>query len=190
MYLPEVYVGLGGNIGDSCTILEWAIEKIALLPGVYNITVSRFYYTTPVSSIPQDPYINAVCYFKTSDSAHTLLKQLQDIEKSLGKVEKLKEAPRIIDIDILFYGVETFNEVDLQIPHPRWSERLFVVAPLADLTAHVFIPDAKNPKTIAHFDVRKYLQNFPNIHQEVVTPMRNLCRQYDSKNSPLARVSR
>lgn len=170
MYLQEVFVGLGGNIGDSVAILKKAIEKIALLPPIHEITVSRFFSTTPVSSIPQNFYINAVCRFKTSFTAQELLKQLQDIEKSLGKKEKRKDAPRIIDLDILFYGTETFNEPDLQIPHPNWHERLFVVAPLADLVTNLYIPDLKNPGSIVQFDVRKYLRDFPNIHQETITP--------------------
>lgn len=177
MYLQEVYVGLGGNMGDSCAILNAALEKIAALPAIYDLTISRFYRTTPVSPIPQPLYINAVCRFKTSFTARELLRQLQDIEKSLGKMEKIKSAPRIIDLDILFYGIETYNEPDLQIPHPRWSERLFVVAPLADLVTHLNIPDPKNPKLIVQFDMRKYLQDFPNIHQEkIVEISRNLCK--------------
>lgn len=188
MYLPQVYVGLGGNIGDSCTILGQAIEKIALLENVYNLKVSRFFCTTPVSSIPQESYVNAVCSFNTNYSARDLLKELQHIEKILGKKEKRKEAPRIIDLDILFYGVEIYQELELEIPHPRWSERLFVVAPLADLEEHLLIPDLKKPNSIVLFDVRKYLQNFPNIHDETVTPIpeRNLCIQCNSKNSALA----
>lgn len=193
MYLPEVYVGLGGNIGDSYAILQKAIEKMAMLPAVHQLSVSRFYCTTPVSPIPQDPYINAVCRFKSSLTARELLIQLQHIEKDLGKKEKLKEAPRVIDLDILFYGSEIYNEPDLQIPHPRWSERLFVIAPLADLTSHLCIPDPKNPKIDVHFDIHKYLKDFPNIHQETVTPipeiLRNLCKQYDLKNSLLAKAS-
>jgi 2-amino-4-hydroxy-6-hydroxymethyldihydropteridine diphosphokinase len=181
MYLPQVYVALGGNIGDSYSILGQAIEKISLLDDLYNLNVSRFYSTTPVSALPQDSYINAVCSFNTGYTARTLLKKLQEIEKTLGKKEKLKEAPRIIDLDILFYGVEIYKDYDLEIPHPRWSERLFVVAPLADLVDQLLIPDTKNSNTIVLFDVRKYLQNFPNIHEETVTPitenLRRICTQ-------------
>lgn len=171
MYLTEVYIGLGGNIGDSYAILNKAIEKIASIQGIYNVNVSRFYRATPVSSIPQDPFVNAVCHFKTSFSARELLEQLQQVEKSLGKMEKQKDAPRIIDVDILFFGSETYEEADLKIPHPHWHERLFVIAPLADLTPDLYVPNPKNPKSIIHFDVRKYLEEFPNIHHEIVTPI-------------------
>ncbi len=171
MYLPLVFVGLGANIGDSLTYINRALEKIARLPNIQDLRVSRFYSTTPVSSIPQDPYINAACCFTTAFSARELLYQLQDIEKSLGKTQKIKDAPRVIDLDILFYGLETYHEPDLQVPHPHWSKRLFVLAPLADLVTHLQIPDPKNPPSIISFDVQTYLQNFPNIHHEKVVPI-------------------
>lgn len=193
MYLKEVYVGLGGNIGDSCAILWKAIQMMAELPEIQELAISRFYCTTPVSPIPQDPYINAVCRFRTSYSMRKLLQHLQKIEKDLGKIEKLKEAPRIIDLDILFYDSETCNEIDLQIPHPRWRERLFVIAPLADLTNQLCLPDPNDSKKTVQFDVQRYLQEFPNVHDESVAPLpeilRNLCKPSDLKNSPLAKVS-
>lgn len=170
MYLPEVYVGLGGNIGDSFSILCKAIEEIANLPLVYDLSTSQFYRTSPVSLIPQDPYINAVCRFKTHFTIRELFKHLQNIEYNLGKKKKLKDAPRIIDLDILFFGKDTCEEPDLQIPHPRWSERLFVLIPLANLVTNLSIPDPKNPCKVIQFDVQKYLEDFPNVNQEVVTP--------------------
>ncbi len=194
MYLPEVYVGLGGNIGDSYSILGSALEKIAQLPSIHHLNVSRFYCTTPVSPIPQNSFINAVCHFKTSLTPQELLQQLQEIEESLGKREKIKEAPRIIDLDILFYGLETIDTLELQIPHPRWSERLFVVAPLADLITSLRIPDPENSTSIVSIDIQKYLQNFPNIHHETVTPipeiLRKLCTMSNLKSFPLAKASR
>lgn len=191
MSLSEVYVGLGGNIGDSCTILKQAVQHLALLPSIEDLEVSRYYSTTPVSSIPQAPYVNAVCRFKTKLTPRELLFQLQKIETNLGKKEKRKEAPRIIDLDILFYGQEVCNDWDLKIPHPHWKERLFVLAPLADLVSHLMIPDSSTCPRLKLFDVKEYLQAFPNIHQEKVTPLseiiRSLCIQYNSENSLLVK---
>ncbi len=171
MYLPQVYVGLGGNIGDSRQILNQAIQKLINLPHVIDLNVSRFYKTSPVSHISQSFYINAACCFKTSWTAQELLSQLQEIERILGREKKIKDAPRVIDLDILFYGQESINEAHLKIPHPRWSERLFVVTPLADLTDILSIPDPMNPKSILQIDLKKYLKNFPNIHHETVIPL-------------------
>lgn len=196
MYPNEVFVGLGGNIGDSYRILCQTLEKIAAHPKIFDLKTSRFYCTTPVSTIPQDPYINAVCQFKTTLTLRELLSSLQDIEKKMGKKEKVKEAPRIIDLDILFFGLEACHEQDLQVPHLRWRERLFVIAPLADLIETIRFPDTFIPDLIHQVNLQEYLQNFPNIHQETVTPisktqdkiLRNLCTQYDLKSFPLAKA--
>lgn len=192
MYPKKVYVGLGGNIGDSYSILNQALQKIAELPSIDDLKISRFFSTTPVSSIPQKSYVNAVCSFNTIFSARTLLLHLQRIEIEIGKEKKLKEAPRTIDLDILFFGTEQYDEPDLQIPHPRWSERLFVVTPLADLIDDIYYPKI-NQDQLQHLNLKDYLKNFPNIHQETVTPiseiLRNLCIQYDLKNSLLVKAN-
>jgi 2-amino-4-hydroxy-6-hydroxymethyldihydropteridine diphosphokinase len=130
----DVYLSLGGNIGDRQGTLQRALMRIESLPEVREMRVSSFYETSPVGGIPQADYLNVVCYFKTGMDVRSLLRNLQTIEKSLGKGPKPKNHPRIIDIDILFYGNESFQEDDLEIPHPRWRERLFVIVPLLDLT--------------------------------------------------------
>lgn len=135
-----VYLGLGGNIGDTSSIFNHTLSLISDLPGVKNLEASSFYKTAPVSDIPQPDYLNAVCRFKTRLNARQLLGLLQTIEKSQGKFPKPKNVPRIIDIDILFFGTESHASPDLEIPHPRWSERLFVVVPLLDLTSSIAIP--------------------------------------------------
>lgn len=158
----QVYLGLGGNERESLTLIREALKQIERLDGVYALRYSRFYRTRPVSPIPQEKYINAVCCLKTAMDAHTLLAHLQKIECALGKVSKPKEAPRPIDIDILFYGHEAINDDQLTVPHPRWQERLFVLAPLTDLTTEISLPNQKKCNLI------DYLQQFPNPHQETV----------------------
>lgn len=134
-----VYLGLGGNIGDSCAILQSGIAKISSIEGVSDVITSSFYQTTPVSDLEQPDYINAVCRCKTTLSPQDLFAHLQEIERSLGKSPKPKNAPRIIDIDLLFFGTEPFNGHGLKIPHPRWQERLFVLIPLLELTENIMI---------------------------------------------------
>jgi len=158
----QVYLGLGGNERESLTLIREALKQIERLKGVHSLRYSRFYRTRPVSPIPQEKYINAVCCLETTMDAHTLLKQLQKIECSLGKIPKPKEAPRPIDIDILFYGHEKINDDRLTVPHPLWQERLFVLAPLNDLTDEISLPDQKKCNLI------EYLQQFPNHHLETV----------------------
>jgi len=165
MDVEEVYVGLGGNIGDSVGILQHALDKMASLPGIYDLKASSFYVTTPVSEIPQRYYVNAVCRFSTKLAAHDLLKQLQQIEIALSKTPKAKNAPRIIDLDILLFRSEIHKTPDLEIPHPRWKERLFVLKPLAELVDKLPVP---NTAGICHCSIQELLKSFPNIHEETV----------------------
>lgn len=158
----QVYLGLGGNECESLVLIRQALKHIERLNGVSSLRCSRFYRTSPVSPIPQEKYINAVCRLETTMDAHTLFSHLQNIETHLGKLPKPKEAPRPIDIDILFYGSEKIEDAELTIPHPRWQERLFVLAPLTDLTDEIALPDQMKCNLV------DYLQNFPNKHQEAV----------------------
>lgn len=141
MPLTDVYIGLGGNIADSYSILKESLIRLQTLEGIDELRVSNFYITTPVSSIPQENYLNAVCYFKTTLAAPELLKKLQQIETALGKIPKPKDAPRPIDIDILLFGLEVHQTKELEIPHPHWMKRLFVLVPLSDLIEDLVIPD-------------------------------------------------
>lgn len=163
MDLKEVYVGLGGNDEKAYNTLNEALRLLKEQPHIENLEVSRFYRTSPVSPIPQNDFINAVCRFKTNLAPHVLLKILQEIECKLGKVPKPKDAPRPIDCDLLFYGQESISSPALDVPHPRWRERLFVLTPLADLTDEINIPGLLKP-----IDLKKELKNFSNTHNENV----------------------
>lgn len=121
-------------------MLQQALDQIAALPEMKEFKVSFFYETSPVSDIPQSDYLNAVCCFKTGLNPQSLFAALKDIEISLGKETKPKNAPRVIDIDLLFFGFESYQEEDLEIPHPRWQERLFVIVPLLDLISAITVP--------------------------------------------------
>jgi 2-amino-4-hydroxy-6-hydroxymethyldihydropteridine diphosphokinase len=169
MQLTDVYLGLGGNIGNTPSLLHHALQYIQTLPYIYNLRSSRFYLTSPVSQIPQKPYINAVCHFQTQLSARQLLEYLQHIEISLGKTPKPKNAPRPIDLDILLFGLEIHQDNDLEIPHPRWMDRLFVLTPLSDLASTLIVPDPCNQEGRRKIDILQRIQSFPNIHKERVS---------------------
>lgn len=164
--LIQVYVALGGNIGDTQSILTQALQQISALPNVQHLECSRFYRTPPVSPIPQASYINAVCRFQTSLSAKELLHALQRIETALGKVPKAKEAPRCIDLDILFFGAELHRDAELVIPHPRWRERLFVLLPLLDLTTTIELNDGED-----NLDIASLLKGFSKIDRSKIVPL-------------------
>lgn len=163
MDLSEAYVGLGGNLGNAHhTILE-ALHLLKKNFSVRNLKASSFYKTSPVSVLPQNDYVNAVCKFETSLTPHALLKVLQDIEKRLGKEPKPKCAPRLIDCDILFFGNQSVSTPELEIPHPRWRERLFVLIPLFELTKTVRLPERNDL-----IDLQAELDAFRNHNNESV----------------------
>jgi 2-amino-4-hydroxy-6-hydroxymethyldihydropteridine diphosphokinase len=133
----RVYLGLGGNIGDVRATFDLALEEINSHPKISNLKISQFYQTAAVSDIPQADYLNGACCFDTALSPKELFLFLQEIETKLGKIPKEKNAPRKIDLDILFFGELLYSDGNLEIPHPRWKERLFVLIPLMDLTSNL-----------------------------------------------------
>lgn len=163
--LKEVYVALGGNIGDVSDVLHKALKKLEDAPEISGLKTSRFYKTTPVSDLPQEPYVNAVCSFKTTCSAQELLKLLQELEVYFGKTAKPKNHPRKIDLDILFFSQESFKSEKLEIPHPRWQERLFVLIPLSDLITEIYVPEGDK---IVKKEISTMLKEFSNINNEMV----------------------
>ncbi len=141
-----VYLSLGGNEGDVLSSLQQALTLLSLEKEIFLLKYSHFYRTAPIHTNSLCWFVNAVCSFQTSLSPNEVFKITQAIEKLLGKVPKPKNASRPIDIDILFYGDQTLQERELEIPHPRWKERLFVLIPLADLTKKILIRQLTNSK--------------------------------------------
>lgn len=163
----RVYVGIGSNLGNSRAQVEAALDKIRSLPKITEFKASRLFQTSPVSQIPQEDYINAVCTFMSPFSPEDLLEKLQAIETALGKVPKERDAPRKMDLDILFYGTIYCSKDKLQIPHPRWKGRLFVLAPLLDLTETITYPIDKEGH-LETLDLVELLKTFPNQYGERV----------------------
>lgn len=141
--MREVYLGLGGNEGIVLPRLQQALKLLSCQSGIANMKNSHFYRSAPLQVDSPQWFVNAVCSFQTFLAPNEIFKITQAIETKLGKVAKPKNASRPIDIDILFYGEQTFQEDDLEIPHPRWKERLFVLLPLADLTHQVILHGVK-----------------------------------------------
>lgn len=135
-----VYLSLGSNLGCSIATVQRALYAIKALPAIHSFQASHLYRTSPLSPLPQPDFINAACRFETSLTPSTLYASLHQIELELGKVAKPKEAPRIIDIDILLFGTLFIETPGLLIPHPHWQKRLFVLLPLLDLTKSITYP--------------------------------------------------
>lgn len=160
MTAVEAYLGLGGNIGDTHHILLQALNRIEALPGVSDLECAPFYRSSPVSDIPQDPYINTVCRVRVTTDYHPLMEGIQSIEKDYGRDRSQKNAPRVLDIDLLFFGTQSIDEGDLTVPHPRWRERLFVLVPLADLTSQIVLPDG------SCVQLTRMIEEFPDAEQQ------------------------
>lgn len=128
----SLIIATGSNIGDSLQHLEEA--KQILSQKFELIAASRVYVSKAVDYENQPDFFNQVLEFRIPAlSPHQVMNELLAIEKSLGRNRNIPKGPRTIDLDIIFWGLDTINEPALTIPHPRWSERSFVVKPLQEL---------------------------------------------------------
>ncbi len=129
----SVIIGLGSNIGDKGGNLKEAIERIATFRGTTIEKVSSFYKTDPVGYLEQDWFVNAVVKVLTNMAPPEMLHALLEIESVLGRVRDKRWGPRIIDIDILFFGNEIITQNHLIIPHRQLHRRKFVLKPLKEI---------------------------------------------------------
>jgi 2-amino-4-hydroxy-6-hydroxymethyldihydropteridine diphosphokinase len=138
MEKSNVFLALGSNMGDRKALIEEAIER--LQPDVELVQLSPLYETEPVGYRDQEWFVNAVGLFRTSLSPQALLEKCLAVEASLKRVRTIKNGPRTIDIDIVFYGEAIIDEPGLHIPHPRMHERRFVLQPLTDIAPNAVHP--------------------------------------------------
>jgi|HubBroStandDraft_6_1064221.scaffolds.fasta_scaffold92184_4 2-amino-4-hydroxy-6-hydroxymethyldihydropteridine diphosphokinase len=144
--MTGIYLSLGSNIGERAENIARAIAELARF-GVRVVKRSALYETEPVEFLAQDWFLNCVVEVDTELSPGELMRALLEIERGMGRERVLPKGPRIIDMDILLYGARVVRETDLEIPHPRMTERRFVLVPLAEIAAGVVHPVLK--QTIA-----------------------------------------
>ncbi len=138
-----VYLALGANLGDRQGNLLRAIQSIRAFASVEK--VSSFYETTPVGYLDQPDFLNMAIQISTQLDPVALIGSLKYIEKQIGRKTSFRNAPRPIDIDILLYDDLILETEKLSIPHPRMSERAFVLAPLAEIAPQAIHPVLKRP---------------------------------------------
>jgi 2-amino-4-hydroxy-6-hydroxymethyldihydropteridine diphosphokinase len=131
--LVRVAIALGSNLGDRDAFLRAAAG--ALARDVTGLRLSSFHETEPVGVGPQPAFLNAAAVGETALSPQDLLSRLLEIERQLGRVRPYPGAPRTLDLDLILYDGSVIDEPHLIVPHPRFRERRFVLAPLAELAA-------------------------------------------------------
>jgi 2-amino-4-hydroxy-6-hydroxymethyldihydropteridine diphosphokinase len=144
-------LGLGANLGDATATLAAAVELIGELDGVTIEEVSSVYETPPwpppddPRHVPQDPYLNLVVRARTRLAPESLLVQLLELEALLGRDRSVEQrwGPRPIDIDLLVLGDEVRDTDGLTLPHPRLSERAFVLVPALEVWPGGTLPDGR-----------------------------------------------
>lgn len=134
------YLSLGSNIGDRENWLKEAVRELEQTSRIRVEKVSSIYETDPVGFTEQAPFLNMAVKVSTSLTARELLDRCLEIEEEMGRVREIRWGPRKIDLDILLYNNENIEMEDLRIPHPRMTERAFVLVPLLEIDGKVRLP--------------------------------------------------
>jgi 2-amino-4-hydroxy-6-hydroxymethyldihydropteridine diphosphokinase len=134
-------IALGSNLGDRHAHLDFAITKLA--PILHDLNVSSYHETEPVGvSSPQPRFLNAAAVGAASMTPRALLHALLAIERARDRQRPYVNAPRTLDLDLILFGDAVIDEPDLQVPHPRFRERRFVLDALAEIA-----PSLRDPVT-------------------------------------------
>jgi len=171
--VPTFYVALGANlpspVGPPAATLSAAVRQLGALGNVKQ--QSSVYRTEPVGFADQPFFLNAVVALETDLEPRTLLNKLLTIEKEFGRDRSagIPNGPRTLDLDILLSGGIELNEPGLELPHPRMSERGFVLVPFAEIAPHLLIPGSG--KTVA--ELLHTLQTTRKGDIDAVVPIKN-----------------
>jgi 2-amino-4-hydroxy-6-hydroxymethyldihydropteridine diphosphokinase len=171
--MHTAYIALGANLpsptGSPAATLAAAVQRLGSLGNVQQ--QSSLYITEPVGFADQPRFLNAVVALETALDARALLNKLLSIEKEFGRARtaRIPNGPRTLDLDILMSDGLELNEPDLELPHPRMSERAFVLVPLAEIAPHLLIPGSG--KTVA--ELLHSLQTTRKGDVDAVVPIEN-----------------
>lgn len=143
----RVRIGLGGNLGDPARNLKQAVNLLEIRLGA-KLVLSPMYRSEPVGVREQPWFLNQAAYFDDHLrlGPMAILKILKEIESLMGREPTVRFGPRLIDLDLLFYDDWVWESADLAIPHPRFSQRSFVILPLMDLEPGLV--DPRSGKTL------------------------------------------
>ena len=135
---PPILVALGANLPGPGgrtprATCEWAVDRLAALPGLRLLARSRWFLTAPDPPSAQPPYVNGAVRLAGAADPHALLAALHAIEAEAARVRAERNGPRTLDLDLLAVGGRVVADATLALPHPRLAERAFVLLPLCDV---------------------------------------------------------
>ncbi len=136
----QAFIALGSNLENPISQIQQAFDELKQLPGTRLISHSSLYKSAPVGRLDQPDFINAVALIETHLAPYELLNALLAIELRHGRVRESLNAPRTLDLDILLYDALQYQDAELTLPHPRMTQRAFVLQPLMEIAPDCFIP--------------------------------------------------
>jgi len=157
--MQTVFLALGSNLENRKQHIEKAI--VLLREKINDITVAPLYETKPRYFENQNNFLNTVLSGFTELAPQELLQFTKTVQKKVGRVERFRNGPREIDIDILFYANVVYKDEELEIPHPRLQERDFVLQPFSDIN-----PDFSHP--VLKKTIRELLDSLPEEQRSII----------------------
>jgi 2-amino-4-hydroxy-6-hydroxymethyldihydropteridine diphosphokinase len=156
-----VYMAVGSNMGDKMANCQQGIRRFLAATGCEIKGQSKYYRTAPVDFLEQDWFINGAIRVVTTCSPETLLEAAKSAEQVAGRLPKgIRFGPRVLDLDIIFYGHQVIDRPGLKIPHPRMHIRRFVLQPICDID-----PEFRHP--VLQKTVLNLLQQIDDSEQSV-----------------------
>lgn len=140
LHYSQAFIALGSNLENPISHVRQAFDELDQLPLSKLLVYSSLYRSAPVGRLDQPDFINAVAQIETKLSPYELLSGLLNIEKCHGRTREFTNAPRTLDLDILLYDDLKFHQHNLTLPHPRISQRAFVLHPLLEIAPNCHIP--------------------------------------------------
>ena len=128
----ELILAFGSNLGNRISHIEQAIRRLDAL-GIEACSISSCYETSPVEMLDQPAFVNCVGIFNTDQEVFQVLEAARSVEHDMGRVRRIEKGPRVIDIDVIAYGMMQVHTERLQLPHPALPHRSFVLMPLHEI---------------------------------------------------------
>jgi len=150
--MTPAFIALGANLGDPVAQLREAAQRLRDTVGLHSVQLSPIYFSAPVGVVDQPRFANAAVRLETTLTAHELLAVCHSVERAMGRVRTVRWGPRTIDLDLIFFGTLHLSDDVLTLPHPRWSERAFVVQSIYDLAPDLIIDGVALSETLARLD--------------------------------------